>query len=137
MMQRILLAVDASEHAKKAASVAGELGTMSGAEVLVLHFREREFSRAGSYDLETTGEAGDLVDAMVRELKDAGVSARGEVRLTTHGQAANGILTVAREYHADMIVMGSRGLGDLSALLVGSVAHKVIHLAECPVLITR
>jgi nucleotide-binding universal stress UspA family protein len=137
MMQRILLAVDASEHAKKAAALAGELGTLSGAEVLVLHFREREFSRAGSFDLETTDEAHDLVDGIVRELKDAGVSARGDVHLTTHGQAANGILTTAREYHPELIVMGSRGLGDLSALLLGSVAHKVLHLADCPVLIAR
>jgi nucleotide-binding universal stress UspA family protein len=38
---------------------------------------------------------------------------------------------------ADLIIMGSRGLSDFEALLLGSVAHKVVHYAHCPVLIVR
>jgi nucleotide-binding universal stress UspA family protein len=47
------------------------------------------------------------------------------------------IVEAAREYQAGVIVMGSHGRGDLTALLLGSVAHKVLHLTDRPVLIAR
>jgi nucleotide-binding universal stress UspA family protein len=53
------------------------------------------------------------------------------------GRAARLIVESAREYQAGVLVMGSHGRGDLAALLLGSVAHKVVHLADCPVLIVR
>jgi nucleotide-binding universal stress UspA family protein len=43
----------------------------------------------------------------------------------------------AQEHGAGVIVMGSRGRGDLAGLVLGSTAHKVIHLADRPVLIVR
>lgn len=48
-----------------------------------------------------------------------------------HGEAANCILRAADDLGANIIVMGSRGMSDLKGLLVGSVSHKVSHLAEC------
>jgi nucleotide-binding universal stress UspA family protein len=39
--------------------------------------------------------------------------------------------------NADLIIIGSRGLTDWQGLLLGSVAHKVIHHATCPVLVVR
>jgi nucleotide-binding universal stress UspA family protein len=54
-----------------------------------------------------------------------------------YGSAARLILDAAKEHGAGLIEMGSRGHSDLAALLVGSVAHKVLHLSECPVLIAR
>jgi nucleotide-binding universal stress UspA family protein len=47
------------------------------------------------------------------------------------GDPATTILDAAKQEHADIIVMGRRGLGDLAGLLLGSVSHKVTHLAEC------
>ncbi|HEY7607134.1 MAG TPA: universal stress protein [Actinomycetes bacterium] len=46
-------------------------------------------------------------------------------------------MEAAGEQKAGLIVLGSRGRNDLTALLLGSVAHKVIHLADRPVLIVR
>ena len=54
------------------------------------------------------------------------------------GDAAARILTnLAEDLDAGLIVMGSHGRGDLTALLLGSVAHKVVHLSQRPVLIAR
>lgn len=137
MFEKILLAVDGSEPANRAARAVADLATRLHSEVLVLHAREREITWTGGFDLETPVEAVDLVDRIVRDLKDAGVSARGEVRDGLYGQAAREVIETAKATGADLIVMGSRGLSDLKGLLVGSVAHKVIHLAGCPVLVVR
>ena len=42
------------------------------------------------------------------------------------------ILDQAAKHKTDLIVMGTRGLTDFGALVLGSVSHKVIHLATCP-----
>ena len=53
------------------------------------------------------------------------------------GDPAAAILNLAREESANIIVMGRRGLGDLAGLLLGSVSHKVAHLAECACLTVK
>jgi nucleotide-binding universal stress UspA family protein len=137
MFYRILLAVDDSEPSTRATKVAGELGSKFGAEVLVLHVRERMRGRAGAFDLETVEEAHEMVDRTVAELKDAGVSARGEVGHGVAGHSARAIVEAAETEDAGMIVMGSRGLTDFGGLFMGSVTHKVLHLAEIPVTVVR
>ena len=67
----------------------------------------------------------------------AGVKAHGDVGTTLFGYAARNIVDDAKEHDVDVIVMGSRGRGDLAGLILGSTAHKVIHLADRPVLIVR
>jgi nucleotide-binding universal stress UspA family protein len=137
MFDRILLAVDGSEPSARAATVAGEFGSKFGAEVVVFHVRERMAGRAGAFDLETVEEAHELVDRTVAELKDAGVSARGEVGHGVAGYSARVIVKAAETEDAGVIVMGSRGLTDFGSLFLGSVAHKVLHLAETPVTVVR
>jgi len=53
------------------------------------------------------------------------------------GYAAREIVQDAKELDVDVIVMGSRGRGDLAGLVLGSTAHKVIHLTDRPVLVVR
>jgi nucleotide-binding universal stress UspA family protein len=137
MFERMLLAVDGSEPAKRAAEDAADLARKVQAEVVVLHVKERDVTWAGGVDLETPREAHELVDETVRVLKDLGVSARGEVEASVYGRAARVILETGNDVGADLIVMGSRGLSDLAGLVMGSVAHKVLHLAHCPVLVVR
>ena len=60
-----------------------------------------------------------------------------EIRNTIFGYAAREIVNDAIEVDADVIVMGSRGRGDIAGLLLGSTAHKVIHLSDRPVLVVR
>jgi nucleotide-binding universal stress UspA family protein len=135
MLERILLAIDESEHARKAIPAAVELARAGGGTVHVLHVRELVFAHATVVG-DSPQEAQQLVDAVVEELKQAGVVAEGSVRTSTAGPA-RGILEHARDLDATMIVLGSRGLGALGGLLLGSVAHKIIQLASCPVLVVR
>ena len=53
------------------------------------------------------------------------------------GTPAEAITQYAREQGVDQIVMGRQGQGGLHTLLLGSVVHKVLHLAECPVLLVK
>jgi nucleotide-binding universal stress UspA family protein len=86
---------------------------------------------------ETAAEARAQVEAAVDKLTAAGVKAHGDLDHTIFGHAARSIVDDAIEHGVDVIVMGSRGRGDLVGLLLGSTAHKVIHLADRPVLIVR
>jgi nucleotide-binding universal stress UspA family protein len=47
------------------------------------------------------------------------------------------VVDAASAHNSDVVVMGSRGLGDLQGILLGSVTHKVIQLAQTPVLVAR
>lgn len=138
MYDRILLAVDHSEISKRAVLAARDLAKLSDGHIWVLHLRERETGvRKVSMMDETADDANAVVTAALEVLTDAGVKARGEVRNTTHGYAAREIAGDAKDYDADVIVMGSRGRGDLAGLVLGSTVHKVIHLTDRPVLVIR
>jgi nucleotide-binding universal stress UspA family protein len=136
---KILVAVDHSEMSDRAVTAARDLATLSKGEVWVLHLREREVAvKTGALPPdETTEEAKAEVAEAVEVLTQGGVTALGEVRNTIFGYAAREIVSYAQEIGADVIVMGSRGRGDMAGLLLGSTAHKVIHLSDRPVLVVR
>ncbi len=137
MFEKILLAIDGSEPSVRACELVQRLALASKADVLVFHVVERYIGYAGAIEAETPEEITDLVDETVRSLKDVGISARGEIVHVVANQTAHQILVAATEFDADVIVLGSRGLSDMAGILLGSVTHKVIHLADRPVLVVR
>jgi nucleotide-binding universal stress UspA family protein len=138
MYERVLVAIDHSEISMRALEAARDLAALSNGEVWVLHLREREMiPRMGLVADESPGEATAEVQTAVDDLVKAGVKAHGEVRDTIFGHAAREIIGDAREHDVGVIVMGSRGRSDLTGLFLGSTAHKVIHLADRPVLVVR
>jgi len=139
MFDKILVAVDHSEVSDRALDAARDLALLSRGEVWVLHLREREVAVKTGVALsdESMDEASAAVAAAVDKLTAAGVKAYGDVGTTLFGYAARNIVDDAKEHDVDVIVMGSRGRGDLAGLILGSTAHKVIHLADRPVLIVR
>jgi len=138
MYERILVALDHSAVSDHVLAAAKELASMSKAKVWVLHLREREvIAQMGDVPSETEDEATQAVNGAVKELTGLGVEAHGEVRNTTFGHAAREIMADAKEHDVNVIVMGSRGRGDLAGAILGSTAHKVIHLADRPVLVVR
>jgi nucleotide-binding universal stress UspA family protein len=138
MYDKVLVAVDHSEVSERVLAAARDLALLSKGEVWVVHLREREvIAQLGRVPSESESEAEAAVTSAVESLNVAGVRAHGEVRDTLFGHAAREIIEDARERGADVIVMGSRGRGDLAGLVLGSTAHKVIHLADRPVLVVR
>ena len=65
------------------------------------------------------------------------MKARGRAYAVLTSDVAPQIISEAAGFGAGLIVMGTRGRSDFASLLLGSVAHKVIHHAQCPVLVTR
>ena len=94
-------------------------------------------SRAGFVPIESGAEAQSIVEHAAKELHDSGVKAHYEVRNTIYGQAGREIVDAAHAHDAGIIVMGSRGHSGMTGLVLGSTAHKVIHLSDRPVLVVR
>ena len=138
MYEKLLVAVDHSKITERVLAAARDLALLSNGEVWVLHLRELEaMPRAGVIPSESTDEAQANVDAAVAELSQAGIKAHGEVRNTIFGYPGREIVDDAKALDVGVIIMGSRGRGDLAGLILGSTAHKVIHLLDRPVLIVR
>jgi nucleotide-binding universal stress UspA family protein len=139
MFGTVLLAVDGSKHAEKAVDLAGKL-IREHDEVVVLHVTEvlpARFQTTSGAEYAADQEAVELATRHAKEFESAGVRARTEFRHIRYGHVARVIVETAQEVDAGVIVMGSRGRSDLTAVLLGSVAHKVLHLADRPVLIAR
>jgi nucleotide-binding universal stress UspA family protein len=138
MFDKILLAVDGSEHSNRAVAAVGELAAKLGSEVLVLNVREVGFApRVGVLPKESAEESRTLVDDVVHQLTLQSVTARGESTEALRSGAAKGILDEAKAYGATLIVLGCQGHSELGGLLLGSVADKVIHHATSPVMAVR
>lgn len=140
MFEKILLAVDGSEHALHAARKAAELART---------MKSREFRIVVSYDTipmylgepnmqyaidSRKSDADEILNQAVREVGEIPCEIHTEI---IEGDAAEAIIDVATTRGSDIIVMGSRGLGRLAGLLLGSTSQKVVAHAPCPVLIIR
>ena len=138
MYDRLLVAVDHSETSARVIAAAKDLALLSKGKVWVLHLLEKEvIAQMGDVPSESEQEARRAVTEGVDALRQAGVDAEGEIRPTTFGHAAREILADAKEHDADVIIMGSRGRSDFAGTILGSTAHKVIHLTDRPVLVIR
>jgi nucleotide-binding universal stress UspA family protein len=90
-------------------------------------------------DSEELVHAQEIVDAAVAEIKSLVTSPDVMVsgRVVVDDRVDDGILKVAEETTADIIVMGTRGLSTLRGAIMGSASHAMIEKAHCPVLIVK
>lgn len=146
-IKRILVAVDGSEHAARAVDYAAFLAGRLAAKLVILHvMTEIGSDRAadelrGYADLENVritdrellgAAAQNLVDRAAERARE---TAKPDIETAVEvGSPARAIVDHARSGDVDLIVLGRRGFGDLAGLLMGSVSHKVGHLAHCPCL---
>lgn len=142
-LQRILVAVDFSEHADLAARYAAEFGRAFDAEVLLCHVVEEPALIA---QLPPGGEG--YFPPNVSELQIERAEKLLSERLAQHGIVKGRILTavgkpfveivrLARGENVDLIIVGTHGRGAIAHMLLGSVAEKIVRKAPCPVLVVR
>jgi nucleotide-binding universal stress UspA family protein len=137
MFGKILLAVDGSPQSDKAVQLAAKVAAPTGDEVIVTHVVEVVPTKVGVSESELREDAEQLVERQVKELTAAGVNASIWLGRAPNGSVGRVLVNGATEHRAGLIVMGSRGRSDLGSLLLGSVAHQVLHHSHCPVLIAR
>ncbi len=145
MYQRILVPVDGSETSRRALQEAIRLGDSTARLRLIYVVEEIISMGTEGYDFidhdalrQAMRQAGERILAQAAEqVRQAGK--RAEVALLdTNGQRiASVIETEARQWQADLIVIGTHGRTGLSRLLLGSVAEGVMRVASVPVLLIR
>lgn len=136
MFDTIVVGVDDSTAARAAVDVAAALARATGDKVVLVHERPLfQAGRAGTLVAEEPGEAESLVDRHLARITDRGVPVRAEVHRAEGGHIGSALLDDANEYGAGLVVVGTRGRGDVASLLLGSVAHEVVHRSRIPVLI--
>jgi len=148
MIKKILVATDGSDHAKKAIDYTCDLALKYDAEVYLLYVIYKSgvpkslLKVIEAHRIEKTPEhailreIGDRIIKMAeRECREKGV--KNFQSSIIEGDPAQAIIEFAREKGVDMIVMGSRGLGNLEGVFLGSVSHKVCNLAHCTCLTVK
>jgi nucleotide-binding universal stress UspA family protein len=165
MFNRILCAVDGSDHARKAERLAVDLAKASGATLIFFHgmlvtasadelgrfarieglgervepvvnrLRAVEGRLEYGYEEPPQGtrvyaEIGQrILDEAKLDAEEAGVTSVETI--LAEGDPANRILQAVEERGVDCVIMGSRGLSDVRAMILGSVSHKVMNHAPC------
>lgn len=139
--RKILIAVDESAFAARAADVGFDLARSLGAEVALIHVVDPAI---GAYASESGIPANELITEAQQEGRRlvAAFSQRAAVQpppleFVHVGKSGNEIVKAAKEWPADLIVIGSHGRGGVERLLLGSVAEMVTRHAACPVLVVR
>lgn len=135
-MKTLLLAYDGSEGSRVAADLVRGLAASLGARVIVVGAFPPypRISSPTKDDAREILETRERTEGMVAELEAAGISAEPDV---LEGPAADAVLRAAEAHDVDLIVVGSRGYGAFTGLLLGSVSDRVAHYATRPVLVAR
>ena len=143
MFQRLLVAFDGSAHAQRALTEAIDLAQTNSGTLTVISVAPAPSVWAMSgYDVpidvdrvskELEREYQSMLDGAVRRIPaDIPVT-----KILKQGAAGPEIAGEANAGHYDLVVMGSRGRGELRSLLLGSVSHRVLQASHVPVLVVH
>lgn len=135
MFGTIVIGVDESGHADHAVQTAAKIAAATKDKVVIFHGVVVHPARSMPYTTETRDEAQHLVDRYVAQLSEAGVRATGEIHRELEIGIGGALIDVAIAHHAGLLVVGTRGRSDLTSILLGSVAHEVVHKSPLPVLV--
>ena len=133
MLNKILVATDGSDHARKAIEYASDIAAKYEATVYLIHVVS-PLPSMPEVDVQAIRDnqqkiAKEIIEEAEREIKNKGVETYQSTIL--QGQPAQEIIEFARKNSVDMIVMGSHGAGKMELLMLGTVSNKVCHLADC------
>ncbi|WP_048306477.1 universal stress protein [Halomonas sp. PR-M31] len=144
MYKSILVPIDGSTQSHKALTLATNLLDPEQGMLYILSVQEAPLAKDALG--RSAGVPATNAEALVQEsgqalIKQACQAAKVESERVKHivraGQPATGILAEANQLGVDAIVMGSRGNSNIKSLVIGSVSHRVLHVATCAVVIVR
>jgi nucleotide-binding universal stress UspA family protein len=136
MFKRVVWATDGSPAADAALGYAKAVVAQEGAELIAIHVDEVMAGPKAAHltmDAEEP-DARQKIKQQVEELKTRGINATEVLATRTAGGAAHAIWDAARDAHADLIVVGTRGHTAMAGLLLGSVTQRLLHISDIPVL---
>ena len=145
--QIVLVAIDFSPDSNAALAWAARYADLSGASLVLLHVVHDPAGSPGFYrrtpkdNMQPMQEIaaqmmGNFLRAFREEHPGHGSLDAAELQFI-QGLPPSRIVEVAKLLEADMIVVGSRGITGLPHMLLGSVAERVVELAECPVIVVK
>jgi nucleotide-binding universal stress UspA family protein len=142
-MLKLLIAVDGSEHAKRAIEAVAKMARAAvPMEVTLLNVREpliffSDLPATSIDEIEAAQEKAQ--NQLLAEAEALALGCGLTLRPAQRAQGAAGpeIVRVATEHGVDQIVMGTHGRGAMGSLFLGSVSQQVVHLSTVPVLLVR
>ncbi|MCW3098941.1 MAG: Universal stress protein UspA and related nucleotide-binding protein [Chthonomonadaceae bacterium] len=146
MFHKILIGSDGSVSSRNAALLASEIARRFDSETIVVNAFDISFTGAFEIGTCSLSASSDIIEkSMQSELAAAENAVKPLLAplqppyrmIQELGHPADVLLAVAEREHADLIVVGGRGLRQMKEFLLGSVSHCVLHHAHCPVLIER
>jgi universal stress protein A len=132
--RRILCAVDFSRDSLEAFRAAVELARLRSGAVHVLHVIEAQLPGSGEVIIELTQKANAAMAELIASAPSKDLALSSEV---TSGDAAIEIVDQAKEWRADLVVLGARGVILIEDIVVGGTAEGVTRGAPCSVLVVR
>lgn len=138
-VNKILVPVDGSEYSRKAVQYAIDLAKFCEAGIVLVHCRKKLSLFLGEPYFQQAltklmRQAEEILAPFKELIQENGLEIEERI---LEGNPGEVIAEAARIEKCELIVMGSRGLSDLEGLILGSVAHRVLQSAHCPVLIVR
>ncbi len=142
MFRTILVGLDGSEKAKKAARVGFDLAKYYSGSVTLIHVPHDpalEFATGDvtDHDAGANGLSFDEIEEAGQKILDDGLAIAADMLFDNvktcmpHGEAADEIVQHAEKIGADLIVTGRRGLSAMSSLVLGSTTQQINHRATC------
>jgi nucleotide-binding universal stress UspA family protein len=134
MFNAIVLALDGSDGAKKVIPVAAELAEKEQATIVIAHVTEYMAAKGGELPRIDEDQIYAEINNEAKELSDGGIEPTVELADTVLGGPARAIVEIADRTGGDLIVTGTRGHSSLAGVALGSVAHRLLHIAKRPTL---
>lgn len=146
MYQRILVPVDGSANSKRGLAEAIALARLAEGRIRLVHVMDEPFVAPGSNGVMSGAaemyevvrkNAADVIAEATECVRSAGIAVDHEVLDSFAGRICELVVSAARRWPADLIVIGTHGRRGIGRLLLGSDAEQILRIAPVPVLLVR